>query len=91
MLPGVLMDEQVAVEVQEGDHIEGPDGLGGGGDESMTPVEEVTGTLSESDEIGTARRGMDTCTFDRPPMLAVRFPKPATFSPRKTSQILIDK
>lgn len=56
--------------------------LEGGGDDNITPVELVTGTFKES-EIGTARPGIDTCTFCSPPRFAVRLCSPATLRPVK--------
>lgn len=40
----------------------------------------MTGTFKES-EIGTARPGIDTCTFCSPPKFAVRLCSPATLRP----------
>lgn len=42
----------------------------------------MTGTFKES-EIGTARPGIETCTFCSPPKFAVRLCSPATLRPVK--------
>lgn len=56
--------------------------LAGGGDDNITPVELLTGTLRER-EMGTARPGMVTWTFCSPPRLVVRLWSPATLRPEK--------